>query len=230
MRYIKKYKYIITIILFVIIIIGSILLKNNLKEKNKKVETKETFNIEKEEVKEDKEEKVLISVDIKGEVKNPGVYTLENTKRVIDVINLSGGLTEQADSSLINLSKKILDEMVIIIYSKEEVKASKVSKVVDNTCVCPNIQNDGCINNDSDDAETKTKTNSSTSVKTNQKISINTATLEELLTLSGIGESKAEAIIKYREENGLFNTIEDIMNVSGIGQSVYDKIKENITT
>ena len=66
-------------------------------------------------------------------------------------------------------------------------------------------------------------------LKTNNKININTATLDELLTLKGIGQSKAEAIIKYREENGNFNTIEDIQKVSGLGGTIYSKIKDYIT-
>lgn len=66
--------------------------------------------------------------------------------------------------------------------------------------------------------------------KSSDKVNINTATKDELMTISGIGEAKANAIISYREEKGNFEKIDDIMNVSGIGQSLYDKIKENITT
>ena len=74
-----------------------------------------------------------------------------------------------------------------------------------------------------------TITSSNNSSTSTEKININTATLEELQTLSGIGESKAKAIIEYREENGNFSKPEDILNVSGIGESVYEKIKDNIT-
>ena len=143
---------------------------------------------------------------------------------MIDVINAAGGLTDNADTSLINLSKLVIDEMVIIIYTKDEVQNSNlvntVIKVVEKECVCPNIENDSCIN----DKITDTITGG------NGKVNINTASMDELSKLDGIGESKAQAIIKYREENGNFKTIEDITNVSGIGSSVYEKIKDNITT
>lgn len=161
-------------------------------------------------------------VDIKGEILTPGIYTLKSNSRVIDVIEMSGGLTENADTSVINLSKKITDEMVIIIYSKSEVKdfekTKETEKIVQEKCIKKDenaLKNDACITD---------------SVKTSGKVSINTATKEELMTLTGIGDSKAEDIIKYREENGLFKTIEDIKNVSGIGDSLFAKIKENITT
>lgn len=161
-------------------------------------------------------------VDIKGEILTPGIYTLKSNSRVIDVIEMSGGLTENADTSVINLSKKITDEMVIIIYSKSEVKdfekTKETEKIVQEKCIKKDenaLKNDACITD---------------SVKTSGKVSINTATKEELMSLTGIGDSKAEDIIKYREENGLFKTIEDIKNVSGIGDSLFAKIKENITT
>ena len=171
----------------------------------------------------DSEEEIYL-VDIKGAINNPGVYKVPVGTRVNDVINMAGGLTDNADTSLINLSKLVIDEMVIIIYTKDEVQNSNlvntVIKVVEKECVCPNIENDSCIN----DKITDTITNGS------GKVNINTASMEELSKLDGIGESKAQAIIKYREENGNFKTIEDITNVSGIGSSVYEKIKDNITT
>ena len=171
----------------------------------------------------DSEEEIYL-VDIKGAINNPGVYKVPVGTRVNDVINAAGGLTDNADTSLINLSKLVIDEMVIIIYTKDEVQNSNlvntVIKVVEKECVCPNIENDSCIN----DKITDTITNGS------GKVNINTASMEELSKLDGIGESKAQAIIKYREENGNFKTIEDITNVSGIGSSVYEKIKDNITT
>lgn len=171
----------------------------------------------------DSEEEIYL-VDIKGAINNPGVYKVPVGTRVNDVINAAGGLTDNADTSLINLSKLVIDEMVIIIYTKDEVQNSNlvntVIKVVEKECVCPNIENDSCIN----DKITDTITGG------NGKVNINTASMEELSKLDGIGESKAQAIIKYREENGNFKTIEDITNVSGIGSSVYEKIKDNITT
>mgnify|MGYP003297024858 FL=1 len=172
------------------------------------------------------EETIKYNIDIKGAIKNPGVYSVESNLTVNDVIKIAGGLTENADTSLINLAKKITDEMVIIIYTKEEVKNSNlletVIKVVEKECVCPNIENDSCLNDKIDD----TITNNPNS----KLVNINTATLAELQTISGIGESKAKNIIKYREEVGNFNTIEDIKNVDGIGDTLYESIKIYITT
>ena len=167
---------------------------------------------------------IYFKVDIKGQVNNPGIYSLKEGSRVIDVIEASGGLTENANTTVINLSKKIEDEMVIIIYSNEEVnnfsKTKEVEKQVIEKCVKKDensLQNDACINQSNEQSNTD-----------NNLININTATQEELMTLSGIGESKAKDIITYRTENA-FTSIEDIKNVPGIGESLFAKIKENIT-
>ena len=116
--------------------------------------------------------------------------------------------------------------MVIIIYTKEEVKNSNlvntVIKVVEKECVCPNIENDGCLNTEIKDTIGNKEEN--------ELININTATKEELQTINGIGESKANNIIKYRETKGNFSSIEDIKNVEGIGDSLYEAIKTYITT
>ena len=169
------------------------------------------------------EEKEKVSVDIKGEVISPGTYTVDINFRVIDVIDKAGGLTENADTSVINLSKKVIDEMVIIIYSKEQVKnfeeTKKQEEYLQNKCISPDdnsLRNDACISN--------SQTNG-----VSGKVNINTASISELMTLNGIGESRAKDIISYREKNGPFKTIEDIKNVSGIGESTYANIKENIT-
>ena len=161
-------------------------------------------------------------VDIKGEILLPGIYSLDSNSRVIDVIEKAGGLTENADTSVLNLSKKISDEMVIIIYSKEQVKdfynTKELEKKINNKCINVDdvsLKNDACID-------------SKNSVS-NNKISINNSTLEELMSIPGIGEAKAKEIISYRDSNGLFNSIEDLKNVPGIGDSLFDKIKENIT-
>lgn len=169
-----------------------------------------------------------IKVNIKGAVVNPGVYNFENGERVIDAIEKSGGLLENADTSVINLSKNLFDEMVIVIYTYDEVQAMKGNNVliqyVEQECNCPKLENDAClVNND------KSNNNSNGNSITNQKVSLNTATIEELQTLTGIGSSKAMSIIKYREEHGNFTKIEDIMNVTGIGEKVFEKIKDNIT-
>lgn len=223
LRFLKKYKYVITIFLFMLIIFYIVFVKVNLKSKEKNlVDNQVVINeVEKGEVdlKDD-----LVYVDIKGAVKKPGVYKINSDKKIIDVITIAGGLMENANTDNINLSKKVTDEMVIIIYTDEEVKNSNivdtVIKVIDKECVCPNIQNDGCINTEINDSITNV----------NKTININTATLEELMSINGLGEAKAKAIIKYREENGYFKIIDDLLNVSGIGEALFEKIKEYITT
>ncbi len=168
-------------------------------------------------------------VDIKGAVTNPSVYKLERDSRVFDVIKMAGGLTREADTSVLNLSKKIMDEMTIIIYSKNEIKRFKEAKesatiseiikyvnVYDN---CPDpLVNQACIDN-SENTETPEV----------NKVSLNNASVSDLQTLPGIGESKALEIIKYRDSNGPFKSIDDIKKVSGIGDGTFDKIKDHIT-
>lgn len=165
-----------------------------------------------------------VKVDIKGAVNNPGVFEMEADARVIDVIAEAGGLTEEADTSLINLSKKVEDEMVITIYTQAQIEAMEEECP---PCECPEI-NDACTLEE-DEAQTTESKDTSTSATPTGKISINTATSEQLQTLDGIGEAKAEAIIGYRETNGTFKDIEEIKNVSGIGDAIYEKIKDDIT-
>lgn len=168
-----------------------------------------------------------IYVDIKGEVNIPGTYLVKSNSRVKDVIELAGGLTENADTSVVNLSKKIQDEMVIIIYSKWEVSNFIKTKEQENIALeaCKysanyQLQNDACIDS---------STNDDNEISTSITISLNKATKEELMTLSGIGESKADDIISYRNSNGGFKSIEEIKNIKGIGDSIFAKIKDRLT-
>ncbi len=186
-------------------------------------DTKETVPVKKVSKKEEKEE--TMKVDIKGEVKKPNIYSATQDDRVIDIITKAGGLTKNADTSIINLSKKVKDEMVIIIYSKKEIKEYKQTKEkqqqVLEICEQEDVKNDACI-----DQENESNLESS---ETHGLININTATIEQLQTLPKIGQSKAKSIISYREKNNGFKTIEEIKNVSGIGESVFDQIKNLIT-
>ena len=185
-------------------------------DKNEEVDSKEKVIVKKEEILE--EVITMCFFDIKGEVVSPGVYSIECDKRVIDAINISGGLTKNSDTSVLNLSKKIEDGMVIVVYSKKEVsnylKTLEEETKKNSICSSSNVVNSACISNNSNSI--------------NGLININTASLEELMTLSGIGESKAKNIISYRTNNP-FKSIEDLLNVDGIGESIYVKIKENIT-
>lgn len=230
MKFIKKNIKWITITVVIMIIIGLISLKHSLIKKNNSPKQEEISILEKTptepELEAEEPEIKNVYVDIKGAVALPGVYEIEENKKVIDVIELAGGFTEQADTSLVNLAKKVENEMVIIIYTSDEVRKAtaenSIAKIVDKQCICPEIKNDACINNNTTESSPNKETNT-------QKINLNTATLEELQTLSGIGESKAKAIIEYRETNGFFQTIEELMEVSGIGEALYEKVKNNIT-
>lgn len=228
--YLEKYKMLIIIIGLVLVLLLSlfyaIFRPNNKKEIIEPLEIKEKV----EKIEEVKEEKII--VDIKGYVKKPGVYEMNSQDRVIDVIQKAGGLKEEANTEYINLSKKLTDEMIIIIYSNNEVeKFKEIEKeiiYIEYECICPDNKNEACITEE-DIVNTNGVKKEHTEEETNNKlVSINKGTLEELMTLSGIGKSKAQAIIDYRKENGEFKKIEDIMNVSGIGESAYSKIKDNI--
>lgn len=224
MKLIKKYKYIITIILILLIILYVIITKKKLNDNaNSDVSIlSENPSVEQTQIN-NKEPESLCSIDIKGAIKKPGVYEANCNSIVNDIIKLAGGLIDSADTSVINLAKKITNEMVIIIYTKDEVKNSNivknVVKIVEKECKCPNIQNDGCLNTDIKEDITNT----------NNIININSATMEELQKISGIGEAKAKAIITYREKNGKFKSIADIMNVDGIGEKFFNQIKDYIT-
>ena len=182
-----------------------------------------------------KDDLSTVFVDVKGAVNSPGVYELDEGKRVIDAINLAGGLTDKADTININLSKKLTDEMYIIIYTKDEIYNYKQNnesvndiKCASMECVCPDVSNDACINSASTGNSSSSSEDGNKVTDDDSKVSINNATKEELMKLEGIGEVKAEAIIKYRQENGSFKSVEELKNVSGIGDAVYDKIKDNI--
>ena len=177
------------------------------------------------------QEQEYIYIDIRGEIKKPGVYKISKDKRVIDAIEIAKGLTKSADTSVNNLSMQLKDEMVIIIYSKQEVKnfikTKETEQLKEENCSKEenNIKNDSCITQDKKENKTTTKKEETkTSI-----ININTASLEELSTLKGIGSKKAQKIIEYRTKTP-FKTKEQIMEVSGIGESLYNKIKDNITT
>lgn len=221
MLYLKKYWYIGLIIL--IIVIGLIIFKPS----DSEPEIVSDLILEVEEPVLEESIVETIQIDIKGAVKNPGVYEMKTNSRVNDAIAISGGLTDDADTSVINLSKNLTDEMVIIIYTKEEVaemlKGDTSVKYIEKECVCPKLENDACIDNVIDN-----KPDNSNDT-TDQKVSLNTATVEELMQLPGIGEVKAQAIITYREENGGFKTIEELMEVNGIGEATFNKIKDQLS-
>lgn len=213
------------IILLILLSIGIYKLTKNSSQKEKPTLTLTNLSKKQEKDSPKTNKNKELAVDIKGEIINPGIYHLKEGSRVTDVIEKAGGLTEQANTTVINLSKKIVDEMVIIIYSNEEVKNFQKTKekeqLLQEKCNQKEenaLKNDACIN------PTNTIPNKPTG-----KISLNQATKEELMSLPGIGEAKAEDIINYRTSNNGFKTLEELKNIKGIGDSIFDKIKENIT-
>lgn len=198
------------------------------------------------------QEAKTIKVDIKGAVVNPGVYEVLDTNNVDDVITLAGGLKKTADTSNLNLSRRISDQMVIKVFTSSEIKKLNTATIdTASTCTSNTIVIDSCkdssivevnetttntVSSTTEQNQSQTATETTTETITNDAqneskdpISINTATLEQLMSLNGIGESKAKSIIEYRQTVGKFTKIEDIMNVSGIGEAVFNKIKDYIT-
>lgn len=222
---IKEVVYLGIIVILLIIILTLIVTKGNKKEE--KIESIEQVAVV--EKNEEEKEEVKIKeyyVDVKGSVKKPGVYKVLEGTIINDVIKLAGGIKGSGTTKNINLSKKVQDEMVLYVYTTSELKKNENTQV--SECTIKTEYIDTCSNSSvivSNSNSTGVEDNSSSS----NKININTATKESLMTLSGVGESKALAIIEYREKNGLFKSIEDIMNVSGIGEAAYQKIKDSIT-
>ena len=200
--------------------------ENNLEINNNSDTSKDNSSSKQASLEENKESKVAkYYIDIKGFVKKPGVYEVTADNIVNDCIKLAGGLLKNADTTTINLSKKVSSEMVIYIPKKEE-----VIKTTTNTTVTKDkeIPNDAVVSDNNKSNSSISKDNN-TQTPNRTLVNINTATIQELTTLSGIGDAKAQDIIDYRTLNGNFKTIEDIKNVSGIGEALYAKIKDYIT-
>ena len=142
----------------------------------------------------------VIFVDIKGAVKKPGVYQMKAGDRVKDAIDAAGGLTAEADSQKVNLAQRVEDQMVIVVP-----KVGEEAEAIPAGVTSKETSKEG-------------------------KVNINTATVEELKILKGVGEKKAEAIIEYRKKNGSFKTKEDLMKVRGIGKKLFESFEERIVT
>ncbi len=172
-----------------------------------------------------------IRVDIKGAVKKAGVYEISDDKRITDVIKIAGGLKSNASTKYLNLSKKLTDEMVIYVYTTTEVKNMNIRSEIKEDCSTKGEYIIDCAgstivenNNKEDSLSSGNNDEPSTS-----KVSLNNASKEELMSLNGIGEAKAEDIIDYRTKNNGFKSIDELKNVSGIGESLYNKVKDYIT-
>ncbi|EGP4884082.1 competence protein ComEA [Enterococcus faecium] len=155
-------------------------------------------------VEEDARPKVMYT-DIKGSVKEPGIYSFSSEERVYDVLKRAGGLLEEADSDRINFSAKIEDQQVLYIPAVGEELPEHL--------------------NQSASPEGK----QSTADTEPSKININTASPSELQQIPGIGSVKAQEIIRFREENGSFQKVEDLQEISGIGEKTVEKLKNFVT-
>ena len=208
-RLLMEYKKVLSIIggvlaVIVIILVGRGMMASSTKEKVMVTNAVNTTRIE--------ETTTMMPqncyVDIKGEVLHPGVYEFSCESRVQEVIKKAGGFTEEADETKINLAQKITDQMQIIVpnlHSKQEGGVTEGNSEKGNLSnTTPSNSKQGTVN-------------------------INTATLEELQTIKGIGKKKAEAILQYRKEHGAFRTKEDLLQVKGIGKKALEAIESQVT-
>ena len=146
-----------------------------------------------------------VQVYICGAVASPGVYTLPGGSRVVQAVEAAGGFLPDAEEKILNLARKIEDGEQITVWTREE------AKELDGT------------ETRQQNAAGKTENDSGSG-----KVNLNTAGKEDLMTLPGIGESRADAIIAYRESNGPFGTVEEIMNIEGIKEKMFEKIRGSI--
>lgn len=155
------------------------------------------------------EEVSEVTVEIKGSIRSPGVYTLPLNSRVVDLVELAEGFTEDAYIDQLNQAQKLEDQMMIYVYNRQAYESMIEQGITSNEVP---------VNPLNEDQHTSL-----------ELVNINTDNIQELLSLPGIGPKKAEAIQAYRRENGDFKQIEDLMEVTGIGQKTFDNLKELIT-
>ena len=146
------------------------------------------------------EEEKSVTVYVCGAVRKPGVYTLASGLRLADAVDAAGGFKKSASKNAWNLAEKLTDGSMYSIPTKAEAKSLESTETGKEKSAQPE---DG-------------------------KVHINTAGIEELIKLPGVGQARAEAIISYREEHGAFVSAEDIMKVSGIKTALFEKMKDNI--
>ena len=154
----------------------------------------------KKEEKEESPEQDLITVDVKGAVKSPGIYDLPVGSRVHDAVQKAGGLTDEADSKSLNLAQKISDEALVYVPTKGEEAASQ-----------------------------QATSGTSPSTSKDKKVNLNKASLEELKQVKGLGGKRAQDIIDHRETNGKFKSVDELKKVSGIGAKTIEKLKDYVT-
>ena len=204
---IKEYKIIVICTCLGLLVGGFFLLKPDsqtpVKETNLQAEvaavSKDSVS-ENEVKKEEPVEQDLITVDVKGAVKAPGIYDLPVGSRVNDAVQKAGGLTEQADSKGLNLAQKVSDEALVYVPSKGEEVASQ-----------------------------QAGSGAPSSTSKDKKVNLNKASLEELKQVKGLGGKRAQDIIDHREANGKFKSVDELKKVSGIGAKTIEKLKDYVT-
>ena len=204
---IKEYKIIVICAGLGLALGGFFLLKPTsqtpVKEKNLQAEVaavSKDSSSEKEVKKEESAEQDLITVDVKGAVKSPGIYDLPVGSRVHDAVQKAGGLTEEADSKSLNLAQKISDEALVYVPTKGEEVASQ-----------------------------QAASGTTPSTSKDKKVNLNKASLEELKQVKGLGGKRAQDIIDHREANGKFKSVDELKKVSGIGAKTIEKLKDYVT-
>ena len=204
---IKEYKIIVICTGLGLLVGGFFLLKPSpqtpVKETNLQAEvaavSKDSVS-ENEVKKEEPVEQDLITVDVKGAVKAPGIYDLPVGSRVNDAVQKAGGLTEQADSKSLNLAQKVSDEALVYVPTKGEESASQ-----------------------------QAGSGAPSSTSKEKKVNLNKASLEELKQVKGLGGKRAQDIIDHREANGKFKSVDELKKVSGIGAKTIEKLKDYVT-
>lgn len=168
------------------------------------------------------DEPAVCVVHICGAVAEPGVYELPEGSRVMDAVKAGGGFLEDADPAACNLAQPVIDGCQIYIMTKEE--SSSLEETGRQAGIVPagnELTADGVLDRAGSDLAAPEDSAG--------KVNLNTADAAALKTLPGIGDSRAAAIIAWRQENGRFTCIEDVMKVSGIKQAAFEKIKDRIT-
>ena len=206
---IKEYKIIVICTGLGLLVGGFFLLKpapqTPVKETNLQAEiaaVSKDSSTEKDVKKEEKAEPLeqdLITVDVKGAVKSPGIYDLPVGSRVNDDVQKAGGLTDQADSKSLNLAQKVSDEALVYVPTKGE------------------------------EASQQSGSGATSSTSKEKKVNLNKASLEELKQVKGLGGKRAQDIIDHRETNGKFKSVDELKKVSGIGAKTIEKLKDYVT-
>ena len=209
---IKQYKLALVIALIGVVIAGFMMLQreqkqeNNIQQLMEQTSYSSSSKTEKSKQRSENDQgdknEGMVTVDVKGAVKKPGVYQLKSSSRVYDVLVKAGGMTDEADLKSINQAQKLVDEAVVY-----------VAKVGENVV----------------DVTTNTSASTATSQAKAGLVNLNTATEADFQTISGIGQKRAQDIIAYREANGKFKSVDDLKNVTGIGAKTLEKLKEYVT-